>query len=273
MALNSKSLPEHNIALLACDISSDDLAKIMPVANRLQLRIEHLTREAEAFDDVIHSHCPIVLVHAAGCSDDALAELASRLTLGPNHHGGIVLIGRASGPAARQLANAGLLREVGFEISQGELIAAMLPGIENLRRAIAPSSEEGRALDANGFQESGPSREDDLLLPLLQKIRYRRRLRLELFPDGIFSDPAWDILLALAHARIERRPTQASNIGIEAGIPPSTALRRVKDLEIVGLVTRWGDPNDRRRDFVELSDAGLEVFNRYARQIAATPVG
>ena len=134
------------------------------------------------------------------------------------------------------------------------------------RRASLTDRKVSGVLQVESRSLLGRSAHSDLG-ELLNGIMARRNARQGVFPDGLFSDPAWDVLLSLAQARIEARSTQASNIGIEAGVPPSTALRRVKDLEIAGLVDRWGDPNDRRRDFVQLSDAGLEAFIKYAAKV------
>lgn len=94
-----------------------------------------------------------------------------------------------------------------------------------------------------------------------------RGRRIDCFPAELFGDPAWDILLSLAQAASEGRVTQASNIGVEASVPLSTSLRRIRDLEDHGLVRRWPDPKDKRREFVELSDVGLKAFQDYARII------
>ena len=61
-----------------------------------------------------------------------------------------------------------------------------------------------------------------------------RRLRDQFFGDGLFADPAWDILLDLTAARIERRPVAVSSLCIAAAVPATTALRWIKHLTAEG---------------------------------------
>jgi DNA-binding transcriptional ArsR family regulator len=81
-----------------------------------------------------------------------------------------------------------------------------------------------------------------------------RRLREGLFPEGIFADPAWDMLLDLFACKME-----GSSIGVlsacsAAGVPQTTALRWIDRLEECGLVRRRRDPVDSRRIYVELTE-------------------
>lgn len=90
-----------------------------------------------------------------------------------------------------------------------------------------------------------------------------RRLRDELFGRGLFADPAWDILLDLTAARIERRSVAVSSLCIAAAVPATTALRWIKQLTESGLLRRVADPDDGRRVFIELTDRTAEVMTTY----------
>ena len=46
-----------------------------------------------------------------------------------------------------------------------------------------------------------------------------------MFGEGLFADPAWDIMLDLFAARIEGKDITVSSAGIAACVPPTTALR------------------------------------------------
>jgi len=81
-----------------------------------------------------------------------------------------------------------------------------------------------------------------------------RRMRDEYLDDGLFADPAWDILLDLFAARLERRPVSVSSLCVAAAVPATTALRWIDVLELKGHVTKMADPKDRRRVYVEISD-------------------
>lgn len=84
-------------------------------------------------------------------------------------------------------------------------------------------------------------------------LRWRRR-RNELFGGELFADPAWDMMLDLAAARLEGVDVAVSSLCIAAAVPATTALRWIKMLTDVGLFVRVADPNDRRRVFIALSD-------------------
>ena len=83
-------------------------------------------------------------------------------------------------------------------------------------------------------------------------LRWRRR-RNELFGGELFADPAWDMMLDLAAARLEGVDVAVSSLCIAAAVPATTALRWIKMLTDVGLFVRVADPNDRRRVFIALS--------------------
>lgn len=97
-----------------------------------------------------------------------------------------------------------------------------------------------------------------------------RRQRDQFFPGGLFADPAWDMLLDLMAARLERRKVAVSSLCIAAAVPPTTALRWIKNLTDDGLFTRVADPQDGRRVYVELTDRAAAGFEAYLRLVSRT---
>lgn len=98
-----------------------------------------------------------------------------------------------------------------------------------------------------------------------------RRLRDQYFGAELFADPAWDMLLDLMAARLERQRVAVSSLCIAAAVPPTTALRWIKALTDHGLFVRQADPEDGRRVYVELSDKAADALDAYlaaARRIA-----
>jgi hypothetical protein len=83
------------------------------------------------------------------------------------------------------------------------------------------------------------------------------------FPDGLFADPAWDMLLDLMHAQLNGKQISVSSLCIAARVPATTALRRIGDLVGSGLARRVKDVNDGRRVFVELTADGTARMERY----------
>jgi DNA-binding MarR family transcriptional regulator len=95
-----------------------------------------------------------------------------------------------------------------------------------------------------------------------------RRLRSRPFPDVLFEDPAWDMLLDLYAAHLERAQVSVSSLCIASAVPPSTALRWIGRMTEDGLFVREPDPFDRRRAFMALSEAALDRMNRYFATLA-----
>ncbi len=96
--------------------------------------------------------------------------------------------------------------------------------------------------------------------------RYKsRRARATLFGgnDDLFGEPAWDLLLDLFVAREAGRRVSVSSACIAAEVPATTALRWLAVLEKRGLVERRGDPCDRRRVDVVLSDAAYAAMEQW----------
>lgn len=94
-----------------------------------------------------------------------------------------------------------------------------------------------------------------------------RRLRAQFFGSELFADPAWDMLLDLFAAGIERRRVSVSSLCIAAAVPPTTALRWIGTLHDVGLFERQADPNDRRRAYIALSAKGMEGMRGYVAAV------
>jgi hypothetical protein len=97
----------------------------------------------------------------------------------------------------------------------------------------------------------------------LRQVIKRRRARDLCFPAGLFADPAWDILLDLTIARIERRDLSVTDVCIAAAVPQTTALRWISTLDRQGLIDRIPDPRDSRRVIVRLSSDGWQRMERY----------
>lgn len=86
-------------------------------------------------------------------------------------------------------------------------------------------------------------------------------------PGKLFSDPAWDMLLDLAEARLSGKRVSVSSLCIAANVPATTALRRIGDLVAENLATRIRDPEDGRRVFVELTDDAFAQMMAYVASV------
>jgi len=90
-----------------------------------------------------------------------------------------------------------------------------------------------------------------------------RRLRDQFLPADLFADPAWDMILDLMAARLAGERVSVSSLCIAAAVPPTTALRWIRQLTDRGMLERHADPTDGRRVFIALSDAAAEAVARW----------
>lgn len=80
------------------------------------------------------------------------------------------------------------------------------------------------------------------------------RERDRLLEDGIFGDPAWDIVLELTRAKLRGEAIPVSSACTASNAPLTTSLRWIRNMHKAGILRRWNDPRDKRRDLIELSD-------------------
>jgi hypothetical protein len=97
----------------------------------------------------------------------------------------------------------------------------------------------------------------------VRRMLRQRRMREQYFPADLFADPAWDLLLDLYAARLERQPVSVSSLCIAAAVPATTALRWIKTMTDAGLFLREADPDDGRRIFIALAEGAFEAMARY----------
>ncbi|TPG42377.1 MarR family transcriptional regulator [Sphingomonas koreensis] len=121
-----------------------------------------------------------------------------------------------------------------------------------------------------GYPEAKRTKESDThhseAVTTARKYLKARRRREAIFPTGLFSDPAWDMLLALYIAEADRRPVSISSACIAAAVPGSTALRWIGKLEACSLVVRRPDHADHRFTWLELSDGVAEKIEHWLLQ-------
>ncbi len=105
------------------------------------------------------------------------------------------------------------------------------------------------------------------MLAVLAKMR---AIRDSHFDRDLFADPAWEMILDLGLARLSGKQVSVSSLCVAAGVPATTALRRIDDIVARGIAQRIKDPSDGRRVYVALTDDG---FRRVVDFLAAlTPI-
>jgi hypothetical protein len=145
--------------------------------------------------------------------------------------------------------NAARLRQLSDEVSR---IAATLARLSSGPAAPPAAIEPVNRTDL-----------PDLSADAVRTVIRARRLRARYFPEDMFADPAWDMLLDLLQAEISHLRVPVSSLCIAAAVPATTALRWLKTMVSQGLFLRRADPHDGRRVFVELAPEASRSLRRY----------
>lgn len=125
------------------------------------------------------------------------------------------------------------------------------------------ASASGESTPANTPLLTGDISFEDLAGFLLYVNRERNRL----LQTDLFGDPAWDITLDLARAKLNGTPVPVSSACTASNAPLTTSLRWVRNMQTAGKIQRWNDPKDKRRDLVELSDEFFDELRAFFARI------
>ncbi|RZM11555.1 MAG: MarR family transcriptional regulator [Sphingomonas sp.] len=148
------------------------------------------------------------------------------------------------------------LKKLNEEVAR---IAELLARLANRERDDDGGDEVGDRHLAFGYEPPADNADPRLIR---QTIRLRR-MRDAFLGDGLFEDPAWDMILDLYAAHLEGGRVSVSSLCIAAAVAPTTALRWIGKLTEVGLFERHPDPTDRRRAFLALSPRALKGMGSY----------
>lgn len=192
--------------------------------------------------------------------DPTPAELAGELAL---------LVARRPGARVRETeSEAERLKRLNEEVAR---IAEALTRLVSIEPA-APGERIGdRAGDRRPGYGAPPAADSPAVTSVMVRSVIRaRRMRDQFFDGGLFADPAWDMLLDLFAAELERARVSVSSLCIAAAVPPTTALRWITTLIETGLMEREPDPQDKRRAHVKLSGQAGIAMRSYFSALAQT---
>jgi DNA-binding MarR family transcriptional regulator len=154
--------------------------------------------------------------------------------------------------------NSERLRQLSEEMSR---IASTLARLSSGPVATSPIIDVRQSHDAAALSAD-----------VVRNVIRARRLRARYFPEELFADPAWDMLLDLLQAEIAQLRVPVSSLCIAAAVPATTALRWLKTLVSQGLFVRRADPHDGRRVFVELAPEASQALRRYFAEVGPAAV-
>ncbi len=289
---------ERRRLLIAADqgVIRDDVARVWPETAAIDLRAASLAHALVLLD---MQAAPDALIVEIGVADDAAAALLDRCEEMALSHGqrGLILFARPcldlvaariTAPTLTLLCDptqAERIAAIGFVIGQGpsrvfetrdtarDGLASLADEVARIAKALATLAGDearpggdtfsdgliGYRADATAKRASGVAVAASEVRALIKA----RRLREQFFAADLFADPAWDMLLDLCAARIERTPVSVSSLCIAAAVPPTTALRTIRTMTECGLFVRVDDLADRRRVFIELSAAAAVAMQDY----------
>jgi hypothetical protein len=218
---------------------------VAAAAHQVPLIIAMTLAQVDVVFDAVRDGAPVLL-----CDPDQAQWITALLTAGALPGGGSGV--RDPGDEAHRLAR--LRAEV----------ARIAEALARLGDAAEPSAAADRR---PGFD--GPPVDAEVSAAEVRDVIRARRLRDRFFGEGLFEDPAWDMLLDLFAAGLERTQVSVSSLCIAAAVAPTTALRWIGRLTEAGLLDRAADPADRRRAFVTLSPRADAAMHRYVAGVRA----
>ena len=124
-----------------------------------------------------------------------------------------------------------------------------------------PSSLDYRSAAATPVTDQMKEREQ--ARAWADRLYAERRRRDSLFPDGLFGEPAWDLLLAMFTAREKGHAMILCRAYKAAGVSDTTGRRLLDRMEEEGLITRRRAPRSRKMRVVELTDKAVERLIDY----------
>ena len=234
-------------ALIVIDVTTDG----GPLLDNLLSRIDASVHAARFAAIVVTTHAMMDIVVAR------LTDPATIILVDPYPDQLVEALSRALAPVEAMLwecsdeANSRRLALLIEEVGRISRTLAKLAGDEPLQ-AQTGAEPERPASDAQ------PSD-----IAVVRAILRLRRLRDQFLEPALFADPAWDMLLDLMAAQLERRRVAVSSLCIAAAVPPTTALRWIATMTDQGLFARRPDPDDGRRIFIALSDAAAAAMRNY----------
>lgn len=117
-----------------------------------------------------------------------------------------------------------------------------------------------------GTTTTSEAAEDSTQNHLLRRIkeeRTRARIREQMFGSLALGHSGWALLLALSEAQAGGYEITVKSAAYSAGLPLSSALRKINELCAKDLLTRRQDPADSRRSFIGLTEPMRAALQEY----------
>ena len=254
--LGSVLIQSDPAAFRACATKAAALIELDGLAEEAQLipLLDWMQSEADAGArrSVVAAPFALIDLVAARTPNAGVAHLS-----GASDRDRVLAVALASRPGSPRFNDIGR--------DDGSLILQQLSEDVGRIAAILASLSEDEAVPMVGARRTAdePGDEPGIDAAFIRSMIRARRLRDQYFRGELFADPAWDMLLDLMAARLEKNRVAVSSLCIAAAVPATTALRWIKALTDRGLFMRQADPQDGRRVYIELSDDAARALGAY----------
>lgn len=111
--------------------------------------------------------------------------------------------------------------------------------------------------------EEAPDAAGEEMARAMEEERSRAHIREKFFGAFRLGHAGWMLLLVLAEVQGSGNELTVKSAAYAAGIPLSSALRKIGELCEDGLLHRRSDPTDNRRSFVMLTDRATTLLGAY----------
>jgi hypothetical protein len=140
---------------------------------------------------------------------------------------------------------------------------------EEVTRIAAALANLSMGLAASPGGGAGPAKtsEAGISVRKVDWVLDARRARARYFPEDLFAEPAWDMLLDLFRCELRGRRLSTSDLCLGAGVPGTTALRWISAMVQKGVLIREPDRFDGRRVFIKLAPDASAALRRYFAEI------
>lgn len=218
-------------------------------------------------------HCPVILSAPLAVMDhlpDIIWTRCDSLLADPDDADIAASVALALGARPGMLSDVSRdidslrLQRLADEVGRIARTLATLSASPSLAQSSVADMRPSFHAEADSAEEAGLSARE------VRAMIRQRRLRDRFFDSNLFADPAWDMLLDLTAARLERVQVAVSSLCIAACVPPTTALRWIKMMTDSGVFERVADPVDGRRIFIRLSDATAASMMTLLSTVRAT---
>lgn len=261
-----------------------ELGVTAQLASNGQMVLDLLSGNPDYNGLVVDATVPHAEVEALAARANALRPATSSLAVIHLADGGVEGRKPQPSPPSNLILQSVALQDLGAALNAAGRSTALAAAeiqrqVEIIARAVIRLGQRLQAISHDGQDAPHPLQFDDVTegqeaaldsaeaIASLRRLIRARRLRERFFEGARFGEPAWDILLDLSLAWFEGKAVSVSSVCIASGVPMTTAMRWINEMIDAGLIDRWIDPTDGRRNLVQIAPATRQAMVRYLLEI------